>query len=164
MSVLVVDGGWTDLAAADHAAHLLAEGVAATVATHVVATGEGRRVLLATDAPVADRLGRLPGARVADVPEVARAHAARAAGRLAVFHGQDHLVGRRTAAQVVADSEVDAVVGLAGTRVEDDTELDLGDFVRPTWRAGRCELLVQTGPTGPRPFEVRDQIRCCADH
>ncbi|WP_299053336.1 hypothetical protein [uncultured Nocardioides sp.] len=160
----VVAGGWTDLAAADHAALHLVEGLGATVATHVVATDEGRRVLLATDAPVADRLGRLPGAQVVDAPAVARAHTARAAGRLLVFRGSDAVTGRRTAAQVVAASEVDAVVGLAGTRVEEDTELDLGNFVRPTWRAGRCELLVQAGPTGPRPFEVRDQIRCCADH
>lgn len=170
--MLVVEGGWTDLPSADHAAHLLAthlrahlgHGVPATIATHVVPTDHGRRVLLATDAPVARHLGRLPGAREVDAPDVARAHAARTAGRLVVFRGSAALVGRRTAEQVVADSEVDGVVGLAGTRVDDDTELDLGDFVRPTWRAGRCELLVQAGPGGLRPFEVRDQIRCCVDH
>ncbi|MCH1867860.1 hypothetical protein [Nocardioides sp. CFH 31398] len=164
MTVLVLDGGWADLASADHAALVLTDGVPATVATHVVATEAGRRVLLATDADVGRHLGRVPEAVVVDAPDVARAHAARTSGRLVVFRGSDAVTGRPTAAQVVARSEVEAVVGLAGTPVTDETELDLGDFVRPTWRAGRCELLVQAGPAGPRPFEVREQIRCCVDH
>lgn len=164
MTVLVLDGGWPDLASADHAALVLTDGVPATVATHVVATEAGRRVLLATDADVVRHLARVPGTVVVESPDVVRAHATRASGRLVVFRGSEVVTGRCTAAQVVADSEIDEVVGLAGTPVTDDTELDLGDFVRPTWRAGRCELLVQTGPAGPRPFEVREQIRCCVDH
>jgi hypothetical protein len=42
--------------------------------------------------------------------------------------------------------------------------LDLTDFVRPTWREGRCVLLVQPAAGGLVPFEVRHQIACCADH
>jgi len=160
----VVGGGWTDLVAADHAALTWARGVPATVATHVVATDAGRRVLLATDGALERHLDRLPDAGPVEAADVARAHAARTAGRLVVFRGSDAVTGRRTAAQVVAGSEVDVVVGIAGTRVDPGTELDLGDFVRPLWRAGRCELLVEAGPAGPRPFEVREQIRCCVDH
>ncbi|GAA1906777.1 hypothetical protein GCM10009737_04470 [Nocardioides lentus] len=168
--VTVLDGGWSGAAAADHAAHVLAAacGEGVRVASHVLADDTGRRVGLAVDgvAPdvVARHLDLLDGVRVAAAPDVVRAHVSRTSGRLVVFRGVAALVGRRTAAGIVADSEVDAVVGLAGCVVGDDDEVDTDDFVRPTWRAGRCELLVQPGTHGLRPFEVRHQVLCCADH
>jgi hypothetical protein len=65
---------------------------------------------------------------------------------------------------VVAGSCVDTVEGLAGLTVAPDAELDLTGFARPTWRDGRCTLLVQRARGVLVPFELREQISCCSDH
>lgn len=85
-------------------------------------------------------------------------------GRVVHFPGSSALVGRWTVGDLVAAGLLDAVEGLAGTAVGDDAVVDLGDFARPTWRAGRRVLLVQPGLRALVPFEVRDQVACCHDH
>jgi hypothetical protein len=101
----------------------------------------------------------LAGARAA-----AAQHGGRSAGRLARYPGRSDIERRVTVAEVLAGSAVDAVEGLAGTTVDDVSELDLTDWARPTWRAGRVVLLVQPAAGALVPFEARHQIACCADH
>ena len=91
-------------------------------------------------------------------------HRARSAGRLARYAGQAEVERRRTVAEVLALSAIDDVEALAGTDVRPDTLLDLTEWARPTWRAGRAVLLVQPGLSALVPFESRHQIPCCADH
>ena len=91
-------------------------------------------------------------------------HRERSEGRLVRLPGGALLVGELTVAEVLGGGFVDAVEGLAGLDVGPSSVLDLGDFVRPTWRDGRCVLLVQAGAGRLVPFEVRDQIPCCHDH
>ncbi|MFC5728706.1 MULTISPECIES: hypothetical protein [Nocardioides] len=97
-------------------------------------------------------------------PAVAE-HRSRSAGRLARYPGRTEIERRLTAAEVVARSCVDVVDSLAGTVVGPESVLDLTGFARPTWREGRCSLLVQPAAGGVLvPFEARDQVPCCADH
>ena len=110
-------------------------------------------VLLATDAALVD------AAR-----DAAAEHRSRRSGRLARYPGRVAIEGRVTTAEVLARSGVDAIEGLAGTTVTPDAVLDLTGFARPTWRDGRCTLLVQRGRDALVPFEMRDQIPCCSAH
>lgn len=105
-----------------------------------------------------------PGELTAGARAAATQHRDRSAGRLARFPGQ--LVARDliTVSDLLRVTCIDQVEALAGVRVSPATVLDLGDFVRPTWRCGVCTLLVQAGAAAPIPFEVRDQIACCSDH
>jgi hypothetical protein len=91
-------------------------------------------------------------------------HRERRAGRLARFPGQQDVQRRLSVADVLSLSCVDAVEALAGTEVGPETRLDLTGFVRPTWRAGRCVVLVQPSAGDLVPFESRHQIPCCSDH
>ncbi len=92
-------------------------------------------------------------------------HRTRSSGRLVRYPGRTAVERCTTAREVVAQSCIDAVEGLAGTLVSPDSRLDLSGFARPAWREGRCTLLVQQGRDGMLlPFEVRDQQSCCADH
>jgi hypothetical protein len=89
----------------------------------------------------------------------------RSSGRLARYRGRLLVERRTTPAEAVAVSCLDAVEGLAGVEVSPDAVLDATGFARPTWRDGRCTLLVQRGGGGVLvPFEVRDQLACCSDH
>ncbi|MCW2767224.1 MAG: hypothetical protein JWO11_3183 [Nocardioides sp.] len=114
----------------------------------------------------------LAGAHTGDGPEellvgaraAAAEHGGRGAGRLARYPGRSDIERRVTVAEVVTGSAVDVVEGLAGTTVGDESELDLTDWARPTWRSGRVVLLVQPAAGTLVPFEARDQVPCCADH
>ncbi len=118
----------------------------------VLASGEDV-VLLGRDPRVTDVLG----AAVAE-------HVHRQSGRLARYPGQSEIERRLSVQEVLDSSTIDAVEGLAGVEVRPDSVVDLTGFARPTWRGGRCVLLVQPGLGGLVPFELRDQIPCCSDH
>jgi hypothetical protein len=105
-----------------------------------------------------------PPARVAGADLALAEHEERSAGRLARFPGQQDVQRRLSVADVLSLSCVDAVEALAGTEVGPETRLDLTGFVRPTWRAGRCVVLVQPSAGDLVPFESRHQIPCCSDH
>ena len=110
-------------------------------------------------AAVGDSPDALPGlaAAIAD-------HTGRAAGRLTRFPGRTAIERRLTAGEIVTLSCVDEVVGLAGLEIQPDSVVNLTGFARPQWSTGRCVLLVQPGTPDLVPFEVRQQIPCCADH
>lgn len=98
---------------------------------------------------------------------VAAAHEAAAGrrGRVVTFPGQDALCGLLTVQELTLASAVDAVVGLPGTAAEPFDVVDTETWVRPRWRDGLLELLVERGAGGLlRPFEQRRQIACCAVH
>ncbi|MEV7429904.1 hypothetical protein AB0N29_09825 [Nocardioides sp. NPDC092400] len=146
---------WSGAAASGpHAAGELVGLLAAAVGERA-----GVLVVAAGDEAVAGPAAALAGARAA-----AGQHVDRAAGRLVRFAGRAEVERPCTVADVVALDAVDAVEALAGTDVRPETPLDLGEWARPTWRAGRSVLLVQPGRGGLVPFESRHQIACCADH
>jgi len=178
--ILTVDGDCRDLASVEHLVHqldevlggLLDEEAGYVASTHVVRTPPARFVVAlswpddgSTDDAVAEVVRTaLPGVEVGSLAEVVAEASSRAAGRLARYPGR-RLVERRTTAGAVVDAScVDAVEGLAGVTVTPETELDLTGFARPTWREGRCTLLVQPARGVLVPFEVRHQVSCCADH
>lgn len=153
------------------------------VSTHVARTPVGRfvAVLTWTGGPepglVTTRLlagipdlAEVDGALVTEAALAPGALAAteeargRTSGRLARYPGRARVERRTTPEQVVTESCLDAVEGLAGVAVTPDGVLDLTGFARPTWRDGRCILLVQQGGDALLPFEVRDQIACCDGH
>ncbi|MFT4083567.1 MAG: hypothetical protein QM638_13370 [Nocardioides sp.] len=176
------------LLATEHLARRLDEAGAARtgyLTSHLVATPEPRYVMVLdhTDELAARAteelpgLTRVPAARdvvllLTDVSDDHRAaarsavheHRTRHSGRLLRYPGRTAIERRLTVREVIARSCVDEVAGLAGVDVTPDTMLDLTGFARPTWHEGRCRLLVQPGRIGLIPFEVRDQVSCCADH
>lgn len=173
---LAVDAGSRTLAEVEHLVHEIDAALAHlpeeayVVSTHVVRDPAAHLAAVVgwtgvRPDRVRDGLLGLAGARVdPDHPAVPE-HRARAAGRLARYPGRSAIERRLTAAEVVGLSCVDAVEGLAGTAVRPDSVLDLTGFARPTWRDGRCTLLVQQARDGVLlPFEVRDQVPCCANH
>jgi hypothetical protein len=170
--VLAVDAAARDIAAAEHVVHLLDDVLPAgdpsyVASTHVV---DGRVVVVAswdgTDpASYAEAVtAAVPGAAVRSDGAAVEDHVVRRRGRLARFAGRAAIERRLTVREVLEGSAVDAVEGLAGVVVEDDTVVDLTDWARPTWRAGRTVILVQPARDGLVPFEARQQIACCADH
>lgn len=108
---------------------------------------------------VAGPAHRWPGARAA-----AAEHRARGAGRVTRFAGQAAIERVTTVADVVALSSIDEVVALGAATCGPESLVDLREWVRPTWRAGRSVLTVQPARHGLVPFESRQQIACCADH
>lgn len=189
---LAVDTGARSLAEAEHLVHELDEVLGEVLppdhvlSTHLLSSPEPHVALVlgwpvdaAAPAEVrAALLARVTGLAAVDdglltsspglAPSAAVAvtqHRTRSAGRLARYPGRVAVERRTTAGEVVAQSCIDEVAGLAGTLVAPDSELDLTGFARPTWRDGHCTLLVQQGRAGLLiPFEVRDQQACCADH
>ncbi|MBC2959223.1 hypothetical protein [Nocardioides deserti] len=159
--------------------------------THVVSTDDGAHTAVAASwtrsaseaaallsrlaGPLGDDVGVLvvaagdedaagPSALVAGARAAAEQHAGRTAGRLARFAGRAGVERVCTVAEVEALDAVDAVEALAGTEVGPDTLVDLREWARPTWRAGRAVLTVQPGREHLVPFESRYQIPCCSDH
>ncbi|MBM6405294.1 hypothetical protein JQN72_13690 [Phycicoccus sp. CSK15P-2] len=92
-------------------------------------------------------------------------HTARSAGRLARFAGQDGVERVVTVGELLESGTVDAVEALPGIEVTRASTLDLREWARPVWRAGRRVLSVQAGAGGVLlPFERRVQVPCCHDH
>jgi hypothetical protein len=191
-ATVAVDTGAATLAAIEHLVHDLDRALAGVlpeqhvISTHVVRTPVPRFVAVLGwkgdgQAEVVDRLlaavpalAMAPGPVTALVsaPELAEGpgpaveeHRSRRAGRLARYPGRTGIERQLTAAEVVADSCVDVVEGLAGVVVAPESVLDLTGFARPMWREGRCVLLVQQAGGGVLvPFEAREQQACCAHH
>ncbi|MEU9575685.1 hypothetical protein [Streptomyces chilikensis] len=175
--LLVEDGGREHVLAG----HVLAEHV---VSTHVARAPVGRFVAVVSwrGGPEPERVrerllssvpGLLPvdGVLVRDPSLAPGALAAagealrRSSGRLARYRGRRLVERRTTPGEAVAGSCLDAVEGLAGVEVSPDAVLDATGFARPTWKDGRCTLLVQrAGGDVLVPFEVRDQLACCSAH
>jgi hypothetical protein len=190
--IVTVDGDCRDLASVEHLLHaldgvldgVLAEDEGYVASTHVVREPVARMVAVlswSSSSPTEDEVAErvrvaLPDAAVhaavhagtaalpAPVAGAVAEHRDRSAGRLARYPGRLRVEQRTTPAAVVADSCVDEVRGLAGVSVTPDSVLDLTGFARPTWREGRCVLLVQQAVDVLVPFEVREQRACCSHH
>jgi hypothetical protein len=132
------------------------------VCTHADHTGTVARTVLtarlhhepaaAVLPELADRLG-LPAVRVADPPEGARCIR---------FPGQEAMTGVHSAAEIVAASAIDEVVGVG---VAVDSPVDTRGFLRPTFTAGRLVLLVEPAAGGVlRPVEIAAPHQCCGGH
>jgi hypothetical protein len=137
--------------------------------THATSAGGTVVVLAWAGAPTPEQVGALLPLPLGDPhdPAVRTAvadHLDRRSGRLVRYPGRAATETRTTPGAVLAASCVDAVEGLAGSVVAPDSALDLSGFARPVWRDGRCLLIVQQGRGALIPFEVRDQVPCCADH
>jgi hypothetical protein len=176
-----VDGALTGLLGED--AGRRAAGVC-TISTHVARAPVGRFVVVVSwdggpepEAVLARLSASLPGLRAVDgalVADPALAPGAlgaaeearhRTAGRLARYRGRSLVERRTTPAEAVAASCLHAVEGLAGVEVAPDAVLDATGFARPSWRDGRCTLLVQLSGGGVLvPFEARVQLPCCSAH
>jgi hypothetical protein len=193
MVALAVDTRAADLALADHVVHgldhvlaeLAPEWPSYVATTHFV-EAEDRHVAVAASwmgqvdperlsaalaATFPDATCLVAGREATGEPELVDCvstaldeHRSRRRGRLARFPGQDQIERRVTVAEVLAASCVDEVRGLVGTEIRPDSELDLTGFARPTWQDGHCSLVVQQSMQGLVPFEVRDQVPCCAFH
>lgn len=153
---------------AAHADHILLSTVdrhvaADLVCTHVDRTGVVARTAMtarlrrepsATDlAALSERLG--PVTPVAGPPD---------GGRCVRFPGQEALTGILPAADIVACSAIEEVVGV-GVPVTPDTPVDTRGFLRPVFASDRLVLLVEPAAGGvPRPVEIADPHQCCGGH
>ena len=141
---------------AAHTDHVLLSSVdglgADFVCTHVDRTGAVARTALAV------RLGGSPAGALtplAGPPD---------GGRCVRFPGQDALTGTLTAAEIVAASAIDEVVGV-GVPVAPDSAVDTLGFLRPTFAGERLVLLVEPAAGGVlRPVEIADPHECCGGH
>lgn len=85
-------------------------------------------------------------------------------GRCVRFPGQEALTGVLPAAEVVARSAIDEVVGV-GVAVTAESSVDTRGFVRPAFDGGRLVLLVEPAAGGVlRPVEVEQPHECCGGH
>lgn len=109
--------------------------------------------------------GGTPTCGPSAVVVAAREAAAASRGRVVTFPGQGTISGVVTVEELTVTTALDAVVGLPGTVVEPFDVVGTGGWVRPRWREGRLELLVERGAGGLlRPFEQQLQTACCSGH
>jgi hypothetical protein len=122
------------------------------VYTHVDRTG-----VVARTAMTAQLRGEPaePAVPVAGPPEGARC---------VRFPGQEALTGVHSAAELVARSAIDEVVGV-GMAVAPDASVDTRGFLRPTFSGGRLVLLVEPAAGGVlRPVEIARPHECRGGH
>lgn len=183
--LVAVDAGTTDVGGAEHLVALLdtvlpADLPAYVASTHVVPGGrtavacswegahlvDGDELLAAVgaDSVLVQVDGADRGDAGPEVAEAARQHATRSAGRLVRYAGRADVERRLTVDEVLRLTPVDEVRAVGLPVLAGDTVVDLTEWARPTWQAGRTVLLVQQASTGLVPFESRVQIACCADH
>jgi len=94
----------------------------------------------------------------------ARAGRDRADGRCVRFPGQSALTGTHPAAEVVAVSAIDRVVGIGVEVAPTDPVRTLG-FLRPVCRDGELLLLVEPAVGGVlHPAEAERPHECCGGH
>jgi hypothetical protein len=140
---------------AAHADHVLLAMVdgwtldADLVCTHVDRSG------VVAETAVTARVSHDPGTQVAGPPDGARC---------VRFPGQDDLTGVLLAADIVAASAIDEVVGV-GVPVGPDALVDTLGFLRPIVSGGRLVLLVEPAAGGVlRPVEIAQPHECCGGH
>ena len=100
----------------------------------------------------------------APAARAARSGRDRADGRCVRFPGQASLTGTHTAAEVVAVSAIDRVVGI-GVDVTPADRVETLGFLRPVCRDGELLLLVEPAVGGVlRPAEAESPHECCGGH
>ncbi|MEU4446407.1 hypothetical protein AB0K14_06900 [Actinosynnema sp. NPDC050801] len=136
-----------------------------TLSAHVPGEVDVDRLAEALGGPVVV-LDDSDGADDSDGPAVraARAGRDRADGRCVRFPGQDALTGTHPAAEVVARSAIDRVVGI-GVEVAPTDPVETLGFLRPVCREGELVLLVEPAVGGVlRPAEAETPHECCGGH
>ena len=123
----------------------------------LLAATEGAYAVWAPDREAgADSLSARAGALV---------HADRTGGRAVRFPGVEALVGSLTVAQVLAQSGIDRVVVMSLGDADPATTVRTRDHVRPVWRAGSLELMVEHAVDATLvPYEIPVPVSCCVDH
>ena len=107
---------------------------------------------------IGDEEAEHPDAVAAAVLEAARQGAA---GRCVRFPGQESAHGRLSAADLIAGTAIDELVGV-GLQVAPDAVVDTLGFLRPQWSGGRLTLLVEQTAGGVlKPFEIESPHECC---
>lgn len=182
--LVAVDAGATDVGGAEHVVATLDALLPAThpsyvASTHVVPGGRVAVVASWDDGATHDEVGAavsaaVPGADVvvgADdgsatdaLREAVAQHQRRAAGRLVRFAGRTSIEDRVTVAEVLGATCVEEVRAVGSAALPHDTVVDLREWARPVWQAGRTVLLLQPAREGLVPFESRHQIACCSNH
>ncbi|KOX28739.1 hypothetical protein ADK67_11205 [Saccharothrix sp. NRRL B-16348] len=144
------------------------------VCTHVDRSGPVAVTTLSAHVPGevdVDRLAEALGGPVVVLDDsgtpaarAARAGRDRADGRCVRFPGQSALTGTHPAAEVVAVSAIDRVVGIGVEVAPTDPVRTLG-FLRPVCRDGELLLLVEPAVGGVlRPAEAESPHECCGGH
>jgi hypothetical protein len=107
-----------------------------------------------------------PGGDEAAAPAVAALRTVRdgLGGRCVRFPGQDAVTGRLPAAELLAATAIDELVGV-GVAVTPDAVVDTLGFLRPQFAGGRLTLMVEQAAGGVlQPFEVQFPHECCGGH
>lgn len=191
-TLVAVDAGTTDVAGAEHVVAVLDDLLPVTLASYVASTHvvhhDGARTLVvaswagpSTPVAAASVAAALPGSavvvqvgatetvagdagRTGAARQAATQHLDRSAGRLVRFAGRELIEARVSVAAVLAGGVVDEVAALGAGPLPATAHVDLSEWARPTWQAGRVVLHVQQARDGLVPFESRHQIACCSDH
>ncbi|MFD0205174.1 MULTISPECIES: hypothetical protein [Saccharothrix] len=132
-----------------------------TLSAHVTGEVDAARLAESLGGPVAVLDSGTPDSPAA---RAARAGRDRTDGRCVRFPGQSALTGTHPAAEVVAVSAIDRVVGI-GVAVAPTDRVETLGFLRPVCRDGELLLLVEPAVGGVlRPAEAESPHECCGGH
>jgi len=107
----------------------------------------------------------VPDGLVAAAALAREEHLSGQGGRAFAYPGRDALVGELTVAELLSRSAIERVTVMGGAPATPDTLIETRDHVRPLWMAGRLTLVVLPhGPNLVAPFEMPEEIPCCALH
>lgn len=191
---LVLDGGWADPAAAEHAVHevlasLGVHGATTMACTHLVGPGTssahvaasvefpdglprpgvpalpaGTAVLVAAG-PGATPDGAGPPELLDAAREMLQRRQSRTDGRAFHYAGRESLSGGMTVGEITAGSAITAVVDLVGRPLPTTDVVQTFGYARPTFAAG--ELVLMVSPYADEqhvPFELESPHQCCSFH
>jgi len=86
-------------------------------------------------------------------------------GRAFAFPGRDACVGQLTVAEILARSAIERISVMGGSPATPETIVETRDHVRPLWTGGLLTLVtLPHGPGRVAPFEMPEEIHCCALH